>query len=104
MPCGGLDFSPVSGFFLTNNSEPLMAEPEMKGGAEGGVSVSIVPSVNLKPRLQGENLDHLCKLNILPVFQITFPTQSQSFICETFNPREVCRELVMTKMSFLNFP
>lgn len=56
------------------------------------------------PDSQGEPLDHLCRLNILPVFHISFSAQSQSFIHETFKPREVCRELVMIKMSFLNFP
>lgn len=79
-----------------------MAEAEVKGGAGRG-SAFLSPSCKVwiwDSDSQGENFDHLCRLTILPIFQITF----SAFVHETFNLREVCRELVMIKMSFLNFP
>lgn len=100
MPCGGLDFSPVSGLF-PNNTDPLMAELEMKGRVDEGISIFTVQSVNLK----GETLGHLRRWNTFPAFQITFSTQSQSFLQGTRVPREACRELLlMIEVSFLNFP
>lgn len=52
MQCGGLDFSPVSGVFATNENDLLMAEAELEGGVDGAF-LSLAQSVNLRPRFLG---------------------------------------------------